>query len=58
MTTDDPYLVQLRRELTRAQAQLRRSEQQRAQLVALNKQLRDLLEANGIEPPPVSAVEL
>jgi hypothetical protein len=53
MTTDDPYLVQLRRELTRTQAQLRRAERQRDQLAEQNEALRALLKANGIDVPLV-----
>ncbi len=43
MERDDPYLILLRRELTRAQARLRRTERERDRALAALEQLR----ANG-----------
>jgi hypothetical protein len=51
LESDDRYLVQLRRELTRSQAQLGRAERDRDRLRAENEALRALLKDKGIEPP-------
>ncbi len=51
MESNDKYLVQLRRELTRRQAQLGRAESQRDKLLEQNRKLRKLMEDNGITVP-------
>jgi hypothetical protein len=51
MAQDEKYLALLRRELTRAQALLKRAEKERDRLVEQNRALRALLDANGIELP-------
>jgi hypothetical protein len=51
MESNDKYLVQLRRELTRRQAQLGRAESQRDKLLEQNRKLRKLMEDNGIAVP-------
>ena len=43
MTPDDKYLVLLRRELTRAQARLKRAERERDEAIEENRKLRQLL---------------
>ncbi|MGO8920679.1 MAG: hypothetical protein ACLQJR_32700 [Stellaceae bacterium] len=43
MTPDDKYLVLLRRELTRAQARLKRAERERDDAIAENRKLREKL---------------
>ena len=51
MESGDRYLVQLRRELTRAQAQLGRAERECYLLREENSALRRLLLDKGIKPP-------
>jgi len=51
MDSNDKYLIQLRRELTRRQAQLGRAESQRDKLLEQNRKLRKLMEENGITVP-------
>jgi len=51
MVEHDKYLVQLCRELTKAQARLARAERKRDGLLEQNRRLRDLLAKHGIEPP-------
>ena len=51
MNQNDKYLVQLRRELTRSQAQLGRAESQRDKLLEQNRKLRKLIEDNGVKLP-------
>jgi hypothetical protein len=48
---DDKYLVRLRRELTRSQAQLGKAESQRDRLLEQNRKLRKLIEDNGVKLP-------
>jgi hypothetical protein len=43
MTPDDKYLVLLRRELTRAQARLKRAERERDEAIEENRKLRQSL---------------
>jgi hypothetical protein len=52
MDMNDKYLIQLRRELTRAQAKLGRTESQRDRLRELNLKLKKLIQDNGIKLPP------
>jgi hypothetical protein len=47
MQSDDRYLVQLRRELTRSQARLAKAEQERDKLVKENQTLRQRLKRGG-----------
>jgi hypothetical protein len=49
--SNDKYLVQLRRELTRSQAQLGKAESQRDRLLEQNRKLRKLIEDNGVKLP-------
>jgi len=51
MDQNDKYLVQLRRELTRRQAQLGKAESQRDKLLEQNRKLRKLIEDNGVKLP-------
>ena len=51
MEQNDKYLVQLRRELTRSQAQLGKAESQRDRLLEQNRKLRKLIEDNGVKLP-------
>jgi hypothetical protein len=51
LDSNDKYLIQLRRELTRRQAQLGRAESQRDKLLEQNRKLRKLMEDNGITVP-------
>ncbi|HEX4573390.1 MAG TPA: hypothetical protein VF213_02505 [Dongiaceae bacterium] len=51
MEQNDKYLVQLRRELTRSQAQLGKAESQRDKLLEQNRKLRKLIEDNGVKLP-------
>jgi hypothetical protein len=51
MDRNDKYLVQLRRELTRSQAQLGKAESQRDRLLEQNRKLRKLIEDNGVKLP-------
>lgn len=51
MATDERYLVLLRRELTQAQARLKRAERERDALLQRSLRLEALLAAHGIEPP-------
>jgi len=51
MEQNDKYLVQLRRELTRSQAQLGKAESQRDRLLEQNRKLRRLIEDNGVKLP-------
>ena len=51
MDQNDKYLVQLRRELTRRQAQLGTAESQRDRLLEQNRKLRKLIEDNGVKLP-------
>ena len=51
MDHNDKYLVQLRRELTRSQAQLGKAESQRDRLLEQNRKLRKLIEDNGVKLP-------
>ena len=51
MDQNDRYLVQLRRELTRRQAQLGKAESQRDRLLEQNRKLRKLIEDNGVKLP-------
>jgi hypothetical protein len=51
MDHNDKYLVQLRRELTRRQAQLGKAESQRDRLLEQNRKLRKLIEDNGVKLP-------
>ena len=51
MEQNDKYLVQLRRELTRRQAQLGKAESQRDRLLEQNRKLRKLIEDNGVKLP-------
>ena len=51
MDQNDKYLVQLRRELTRSQAQLGKAESQRDRLLEQNRKLRRLIEDNGVKLP-------
>ena len=51
MDQNDKYLVQLRRELTRSQAQLGKAESQRDRLLEQNRKLRKLIEDNGVKLP-------
>jgi hypothetical protein len=51
MNQNDKYLVQLRRELTRRQAQLGKAESQRDRLLEQNRKLRKLIEDNGVKLP-------
>ncbi|HKF60841.1 MAG TPA: hypothetical protein VKB42_05740 [Dongiaceae bacterium] len=51
MDQNDKYLVQLRRELTRRQAQLGKAESQRDRLLEQNRKLRKLIEDNGVKLP-------
>lgn len=51
MNQNDKYLVQLRRELTRSQAQLGKAESQRDRLLEQNRKLRKLIEDNGVKLP-------
>jgi len=51
MDQNDKYLVQLRRELTRRQAQLGKAESQRDRLLEQNRKLRRLIEDNGVKLP-------
>jgi len=51
MDQNDKYLVQLRRELTRSQAQLGKAESQRDKLLEQNRKLRKLIEDNGVKLP-------
>ncbi len=48
---NDKYLVQLRRELTRAQARLGKAESQRDRLREQNRKLKKLLDEHDIELP-------
>ncbi|MBV9521594.1 MAG: hypothetical protein JO010_02300 [Alphaproteobacteria bacterium] len=48
----DPYLVNLRRELTRAQARLRRAERERDRALAEAARLRRLLEERSARDRP------
>lgn len=54
MDSDDKYLVLLRRELTRAQARLKRVERERDRLQAENEQLKAAL-ARTRRPSPTDA---
>lgn len=51
MEGDQKYLVQLRRELTRSQAQLAKAESQRDRLLEQNRKLRTLMEEAGLKVP-------
>ena len=51
MEQNDKYLVQLRRELTRSQAQHGKAESQRDKLLEQNRKLRKLIEDNGVKLP-------
>jgi hypothetical protein len=51
MESDDKYIVQLRRELTRAQARLSRAERERDRLLDENRRLRRLLTEQAIKRP-------
>ena len=51
MDQNDKYLVQLRRELTRRQAQLGKAESQRDKLLEQNRKLRKLIEDKGVKLP-------
>jgi hypothetical protein len=51
MEQNNKYLVQLRRELTRSQAQLGKAESQRDRLLEQNRKLRKLIEDNGVKLP-------
>jgi len=51
MDLNDKYLIQLRRELTRAQARLGRAEGQRDRLRDQNRELKKLLQESGIKLP-------
>jgi hypothetical protein len=51
MEAHDKYLVQLRRELTRAQARLSRAERERDRLLDENRRLRLLLTGRAIKRP-------
>jgi hypothetical protein len=53
----DTYAVLLRRELTRAQARLKRAEGERDRLRDENRRLRALLATHGIAPPPSEGEE-
>ncbi len=57
MVEQDKYLVQLRRELTRAQARLARAERERDRLLEQNAALRNLLAEHGVAPPVHSPKE-
>lgn len=51
MPSDDKYLVQLRRELTRSQARLAKAEQERDRLAKENLELRERLKRKGPARP-------
>jgi hypothetical protein len=50
-TPDDKYLVLLRRELTRAQARLKRAERERDDALAENQKLRQRLQRRRARAP-------
>jgi hypothetical protein len=51
MTPDDKYVVLLRRELTRAQARLKRAERERDDALAKNQKLRQRLQRRRARAP-------
>lgn len=51
MTPDDKYLILLRRELTRAQARLKRAERERDDALAENLKLRQRLRRRRARAP-------
>ncbi|HXZ01028.1 MAG TPA: hypothetical protein VEI03_13585 [Stellaceae bacterium] len=51
MTAEDKYLVLLRRELTRAQARLKRAERERDEALEENRKLRQLLRRRRARAP-------
>jgi hypothetical protein len=51
MSAEDEYLVLLRRELTRAQARLKRAERERDEAIAENSKLRQKLKRRGARAP-------
>ena len=51
MQSDDKYLIQLRRELTRSQARLAKAEQERDKLAKQNQMLRERLEKSKARRP-------
>ena len=55
MQSDDKYLVQLRRELTRSQARLAKAEQDRDRLTKENLELRQRLKRDKPARPSVPA---
>jgi hypothetical protein len=55
MQSDDKYLVQLRRELTRSQARLAKAEQERDRLTKENLELRRRLKRNTPARPSALA---
>jgi hypothetical protein len=55
MQSDDRYLIQLRRELTRSQARLAKAEQERDRLTKENLKLRRRLKRNTPARPSAPA---